>query len=325
LVRAQIAFRAEEPEAALADLQSTLNLLDELGFDQFVVVEGRRLPELLRYALEQGLGLGILPQILVRIETHQASIAARPEPVVQAETAPTLRIRALGPPQVELDGEQIQWATTQSRDLFFCLLQHPQGLRKEELGAIFWPDHPPHKLDGIFRSTLYRLRRAVFRECVVYEDSMYRVSRESNYSFDVEDFERLLDLAAQAASPDQASVVLEEALTLYTGDYLENVYADWCSLERERLREHQLNALETLARLHAGQGRLNRAIKEYQQLINQDPYREPAHRELMRCYYRLGDRATAVRQYQSCAQVLREDLGLSPSPETEALYLQIIG
>jgi DNA-binding SARP family transcriptional activator len=244
---------------------------------------------------------------------------------VQVEAPPTLKITALGSPQVELDGEQIQWATTQSRDLFFCLLQHPQGLRKEELGAIFWPDHPPHKLDGIFRSTLYRLRRSIFRECVVYEDSLYRVNRDSTYSFDVENFEQLLAQADQATDQAQSSALLEEALAFYTGDYLEGVYADWCTLERERLREHYLNALESLARLHAGQGRLNQAIKEYQKLISQDPYREPAHRELMRCLYRLGDRATAVRQYQSCAQILREDLGLSPSPETEALYLQIIG
>ena len=300
-------------------------MVDELGFDQFFVVEGQRLPDLLRYALEQGLGLGVLPQILERIEAHRASLAARPEPVVQVDVPPALKIGALGPPQVELDGQQIQWATVQSRDLFFCLLQHPQGLRKEELGAIFWPDHPPHKLDGIFRSTLYRLRRAIFRECVIFEDGLYHVNRESNYWFDVEAFEQLLDQAEQATNPDQESRFLEEALTLYAGDYLEGVYADWCTLERERLREHRLDALESLAKLHAGRGRLNRAIKEYQQLVIQDPYREPAHRELMRCLYRLGDRATAVRQYQSCAQILREDLGLSPSPETEALYLKIIG
>jgi DNA-binding SARP family transcriptional activator len=77
--------------------------------------------------------------------------------------------------------------------------------------------------------------------------------------------------------------------------------------------------------LRAGRGDLQRAIDAYQALIAQDPYREAVHRELMWCHYRLGDRITAIRQYQSCVQTLREDLGLSPSPETEALYLEIIG
>jgi DNA-binding SARP family transcriptional activator len=44
----------------------------------------------------------------------------------------------------------------------------------------------------------------------------------------------------------------------------------------------------------------------------------------MQCYYRQGDRAAAIRQYQVCAEVLREELGLSPSAETEALYVEII-
>jgi DNA-binding SARP family transcriptional activator len=96
-------------------------------------------------------------------------------------------------------------------------------------------------------------------------------------------------------------------------------------LDRERLRERHLSALEALAGLHAARGDLQRAIQEYQQLVAQDPYREPVHRELMRCHYRLGDRAAAIRQYQDCSQVLRDDLGLSPEPETDELYLQIIG
>jgi LuxR family maltose regulon positive regulatory protein len=49
-----------------------------------------------------------------------------------------------------------------------------------------------------------------------------------------------------------------------------------------------------------------------------------AHRELMRCYYRQNDRAAAIRQYQACVRVLRDELGIGPMAETENLYLQII-
>jgi DNA-binding SARP family transcriptional activator len=290
-----------------------------------MVVEGLQMSGLLRHAVEQGMDDPLLPHLLERIEDRQARLAARPEPVVQVEQRQALRIRALGQPRVELEGESIQWTTTQSRDLLFCLLQYPQGLRKEEVGGIFWPDHPPHKLDGIFRSTLYRLRRSVFREIVVFEEGLYRFHWDSDYWFDVAAFEGLLDQADRSPVAEQASELLNDALHLYRGDYLEDVYADWCSLERERLRERRLDALQTLAGLYAGWGKLQRAVKEYEQLVAQDPYREPAHRELMRCHYRLGDRVAAIRQYQSCIQILREDLGLNPTTETEELYLQIIG
>jgi LuxR family maltose regulon positive regulatory protein len=325
LHRAQLAFLASDRQAALVDLQQALDLANQLGFDQFFVVQGRRLSELLSYAQQQGIGEGVLPALLERIQAHQARLEARPEPVVRAEPQQALKIHAFGSPRVELDGKSIQWTTVQSRDLFFCLLQHPQGLRKEEIGSLFWPDHPPPRLDGIFRSTLYRLRRSVFRESVIYEDGVYRFNRDTDYWFDADTFEELLDQADQSPVPARKTDLLEEAVTLYQGDYLAGVYADWCALERERLRERHLSALEALAGLHAARGNLQRAIQEYQQLVAQDPYREPVHRELMRCHYRLGDRAAAIRQYQDCSQVLRDDLGLSPEPETDELYLQIIG
>jgi len=324
LQRAQIAFKAGKRQQALSDLAQTLELARELGFDQFIVVEGQRLAGLLEYARSEGLDEDTISDLQQRLQTHQATVEARPEPSVQVEPGQALRIHALGQPRVTLDGESIQWAIQQSRDLFFCLLQHASGLRKEEIGALFWPEHPPHKLDGIFRSTLYRLRRAVFRESVIFADSLYRFNWDSDYWYDVQAFEELLDEAADTTLADEKLQLLEEALTLCKGDYLEGVYDDWSIIERERLRELHLSARESLARLYASRGSLQSAVETYQHLVTLDPYREPAHRELMRCHYRLGDRVAAIKQYQSCVQILRDDLGLSPTSETEELYLQII-
>jgi DNA-binding SARP family transcriptional activator len=141
----------------------------------------------------------------------------------------------------------------------------------------------------------------------------------------VDAFEELVEQAEQAIDRQRETTLLEDALTLYRGDYLEGVYDEWCALERERLRGQCLVALDKLAGLYVDRRDLQRAIELYQQLLAREPYHEGTHRELMHCYYRLGDRAAAIRQYQSCAELLREDLGLSPAPETESLYLQIIG
>jgi DNA-binding SARP family transcriptional activator len=324
LQRAWVAFYAGERSRALSDLERVLELAQELGFDQFIVVEGERVAGLLEYAQSKGIGSDVLPSMLKRLASHQAAMDARPEPSPRTEPGQALRIYALGQPRALLEGESIQWPIQQSRDLFFCLLQHPHGLRKEEIGALFWPDHQPHKLDGIFRSTLYRLRRAVFRESVIFSDGVYRFNWDSDYWYDVKALEALLDQAEEAPLAEERQELLEEALALWQGDYVEGIYDDWCVLERERLRELHLTACESLATLYARRGNLQEAVDAYQQLVALDPYREPAHRELMRCHYRLGDRAAAIKQYQSCVQILRDDLGLSPASETEALYLQII-
>ena len=106
---------------------------------------------------------------------------------------------------------------------------------------------------------------------------------------------------------------------------LEGIYADWCIVERERLREQYLAALGALAGLYAEQGDLLRAVDLYQRLLSHDPYQEAVHRAVMGCYCRLGDRPAAIRQYHTCVRVLRAELGLNPAPETEQLYRQITG
>ena len=328
LHRAQVAFLAGNRQEALAGVERTVSLVRQLRFEQFLVAEGQQFVPLLRYVLslsaERGTSAGeVVPRLLERIEAHQAWLTKRPEPVFQSHPQLKLTIHALGLPRVEMDGAIVQWTTAQSRDLFFCLLQHRRGLRKEEVGALFWADHSPQRLDSIFRSTLYRLRRSLFRDSIVFEEGLYGFNWECTYWFDVEAFDNAMDRAAQCADRSRKIAFLEEALALYRGDYLEGIYADWCSLERERLREQHLVALGTLAGLCADQGDLVKAVDLYQRLLAHDPYQEGVHRAVMRCYLRLGDRPAAIRQYQTCVRILHAELGLSPAPETEQLYRQI--
>jgi DNA-binding SARP family transcriptional activator len=169
------------------------------------------------------------------------------------------------------------------------------------------------------------VRRALFKDSVIFEAGLYRFSRQGDYWFDVEVFEKRLDEAGELDDTEKKIALLKEACALYRGDYLSGTDADWCTLDRERLREQYLAALETLAALHTDLGALHAAIEFYQDVLAHDQYRESAYRGLMLCYYRLGDRTSAVRQYQACAKILREELGLSPAPETGKLFLKIIG
>jgi ATP/maltotriose-dependent transcriptional regulator MalT/two-component SAPR family response regulator len=324
---ARVDYARGERDTALSDLKHTLELAEQLGFDQFLVVDGQAAQSLLHYAAGQWAGErnDVVCRLLERIQAHQARLARRSEPAIKSEfRLPLLKVYGLGKPLVELEGHTVEWRTTQSRDLFFYLLQHPGGLTREEIGVVFWPDHSPERLDGIFRSTLYRVRRALFKDSVIFEAGLYRFSRQGDYWFDVEVFEKLLGEARGLADTEKIAR-LQEACALYRGDYLSETGADWCMLDRERLREQYLQALETLAVLHTDLEALHAAIEFYQDVLAHDQYRESAHRGLMLCYYRLGDRTSAVHQYQACAEILRKELGLSPSPETGKLFLKIIG
>ncbi len=58
-------------------------------------------------------------------------------------------------------------------------------------------------------------------------------------------------------------------------------------------------------------------------VLERDGYREDAYCQLIRCYWQLGRRSEALRQYERCVTILRRDLGLEPMPEIQELYRAI--
>jgi DNA-binding SARP family transcriptional activator len=98
----------------------------------------------------------------------------------------------------------------------------------------------------------------------------------------------------------------------------------WAIAERERLLARYLVALDRQGQIFIKQGQFELAINSYQRLLERDSFREDAHCQIMRCYQRLGQRGLALRQYERCAAILANDLGLEPAEETRALYTAVL-
>jgi DNA-binding SARP family transcriptional activator len=83
--------------------------------------------------------------------------------------------------------------------------------------------------------------------------------------------------------------------------------------------------LLSLGQLLFSQKEYARAAESYRRAIEKDEVLEEAHRELMRCYARLGERGQALRHYQAFEQVMRDELGSPPAHESVALYERLKG
>jgi DNA-binding SARP family transcriptional activator len=324
LHRANTAYLSGEKDRSIEFIEHALRIVGKMSFDHFLVLEGLTIEPVLNHAINQGIRVGQIEDLISRIHNLRASLTSTSETEIQVEAQPVLKISAFGLPNIIIDGTTVQWPVAKSRDLLFYLLQHPNGRSKEQIGLTFWPDHGPERLDSAFRSTLYRLRRVVYRECVVFEENLYKFNWNSDYAYDINEFDYVIDKAATTPSPEEASRLLESGLAVYKGDYLLGLDYAWVTIERERLRGKYIRAIDNLAGLYADQRKLHRSVQLYKELLEQDPFQEKAHRELMRCYYRMGDRAAAIRQYHHCVEMLRNELDLTPSQEMEDLYLQII-
>ncbi len=251
----------------------------------------------------------------------------KPAGSVEAKLTDTgLRIYALGPARVEKEGSTLDspdW-TLKPRELLYYLLSHPQGRTKEQIGLTLWPEASTAQLRSSFHDTVFRLRRALgAKEWVSYGKGRYAFGRELPYSFDVEDFEKSLSEARRlrSESPEQVIEHLQEATSVYAGDFLEDLASgEWALQRQDELRRNYQDALLLLGGLLNAQGRQVEAIEAYRKAIAHDRLLEEAHRGLMRTQAALGERGRAMRHYEDLAMLLDEHLGTSPAQETVDLY-----
>jgi DNA-binding SARP family transcriptional activator len=85
-----------------------------------------------------------------------------------------------------------------------------------------------------------------------------------------------------------------------------------------------LEALSRLGQLHVRLGNRERAMEVYQLLLRREPTHEATYRDMMLLYSELGNRSAAVQTYQQCVDLLANELGVPPMPETVALYQRLV-
>jgi predicted ATPase/DNA-binding SARP family transcriptional activator len=242
---------------------------------------------------------------------------------------PELRILALGSTSVYKCNQALMnsdWKYAKARELFFYLLVH-KGKTKEQIGLSLWPDLSSDQLRSMFHSVLYCLRKALGAgEWICFENNVYFFNGQLHYWFDVEAFENSLAYAQQLLPeiPAQAIQKLQEAAELYRGNLFRDQFeGDWYIPQRERLRKKYEEVLLTLGKLFFAEKRYTEAAHVYSRLISFNSFLEIAHRELMRCYERLGERGQVLLHYQTLTRMMQDELGTVPAPETRQLITQL--
>jgi len=264
-----------------------------------------------------------------KVNKEMPAIRRRIRRLAQISEVPgtKLLIQGFGRAQVKI-GEKLltmsDWQTQSVRDLFFYFLTMEKPLTKEQIGTVFWPDvEEPSRLKMRFKNDIYRLRRAVGSEIILYENDLYSFNRTLDYEYDVEAFEGFLFQAKLSKDTKIQIELRQKAADLVHGQFLDDIYADWVIPERERINRTFLSVLLELAELLIKTNQVHAALDVYQQAIDYDYMFETAYLKAMKLYVQLRDRVGAVRLYDAYIEMMHHELDLPPSPEMEAVYKRL--
>jgi len=251
-----------------------------------------------------------------------------------------LDIQLLGSLQISLDGNPLTgFATDKARALLaYMALESAHPQRRDVLATLLWPDQPDNKARQNLRQTLLYLRQSLHEEeCaetpfLLVDRDTVKFNHTADYSLDVTQFETLSRACQQHHHRSRESCRpclqrLERMADLYRGEFLEHfflgdstLFEEWATLKREWLHREAIEALFTLTEYHTRHGDLARARQHAWRQVELEPWREEAHRQLMRLLALAGERSAALAQYETCRRILQQELGVEPMTETTTLF-----
>ena len=231
-----------------------------------------------------------------------------------------LEIRTLGGLSLEVNGQAMQdLGSRKAEAILVYLVMAGRQLNRNVLKTLFWPESSEEHASTSLRVELSILRKRL--------GAFLQITREAiGIRPDAKVYLDLSDLNTNLASGQ-----MEQALEIYQGDFLQGFhirdsseFEDWLRWERESARRSVLGAL------HAS---ISEAIEAkdcvkgqtfVRRLLKLDPLDELAQQRCMLLLALDGQRTAALAQYEECRTILQRELGVEPSPETQALCEQIL-
>jgi DNA-binding SARP family transcriptional activator len=254
-----------------------------------------------------------------------------------------LKIYLLNAFHVEQDGRAItHFVTDKARALLaYLAMERRRPHRREQLAALLWPNQDDEHGRHSLRQALSHLRHTLndSNRCspplFLVDRHAIQLNPNAAVWLDAAVCAELSEACRSHRHRSQAACLpclhrLEQLVHLYAGDFLAGFFLpdsapfeEWALLKREWLHCQAVEALAALADFYERRGDLTAARQMAQRQAQMEPWREEAHRQLMRFLAADGWRSAALAQYERCRRALLHELGVAPANETMALYAAI--
>lgn len=215
-------------------------------------------------------------------------------------------------PYVTLGIERWEVPEGSKQLLAFVALRRRRVERRQAAGAL-WPCGDEERAAGNLRSALWRLRRAGIN---VLSADKWSLALSGDVLVDLHLTEQWATRLIEGKATECDLVIgppVADALDLLPG-----FYDDWVLMERERIRQRILHALEALSQILAAAGRFADAIEAAMLATSAEPLRESAQRALIKAHIAEGNLTEARRSYRAYQDLVYKELGVAPSADFSA-------
>ena len=248
---------------------------------------------------------------------------------------PSLQLSLLGSPHILVNGRYPNFDRQNAIALLIYLAVTGDRHQRQSLATLFWPNHNGTRAFANLRHLLWVLKKGIGAYWL--ETNQATVKLKKGYELDICPFmERVHSIQLSLDNPKKTSTQgvsltqLEEAVALYRDTFLAGFslrnapeFDEWQRIQAQYFRQAFETILQFLVVEHSRKKKWNRAIQFGHRWLALDRLHEPAHLQLMNLYIQSGNKRAAIRQYESCHQVLAEELGTTPQAETIRLYQRI--
>jgi ABC-type transport system substrate-binding protein/DNA-binding SARP family transcriptional activator len=226
--------------------------------------------------------------------------------------------------------DEARFPGRQGRLLFaYLVAARSRPVPRDELADSIWGESPPASWEKALTVIASKLRGLVAEDGITLTNAFgcYRLELPEGTWVDLfaaasgaQDAEKAL----VAGDLDQARTAAESAEALARRPFLAGEDGTWVEQKRRDLAEIRERALTVLADACLRSGAAREAAKWAEELIALSPFRDAGYRRLMEAHVVAGNRAEALCVYEQCRQLLAEELGAYPSPETESIYRALL-
>ena len=236
---------------------------------------------------------------------------------VYAHHTPCTRIslHLLGGFSITAEGHQVRLPFSAQRVLAALALR-PTLCDRTQLGGILYPQGRQNQISASLRSALWRAKREVGGSLIESLGPRLRLAQDVTV-----DLQYWLNRARMLTSAPKIEYPLGEGgeVEALSQELLPTWGEEWLILDQQRWDQLRLHALERLAERFLEDGRHMEALEAGLAAVSIEPYRESAHRALIRTFIAEGNSASAVAHYQRFRRLLTNELGLRPTSQMKAL------